>query len=132
MNHPQKRTKRKKGREPEPPAPMTLRDKAQIWAWIAGIFMIVGFAFHYFATRQQAATLDSEVHRWQSDYHLNDEQVRRIRAMEEGFHGKGDPFLRPAHTPGETRDHHRAMADVMNPEDGERFFKAQEGSAPSR
>ena len=49
--------------------------------------------------------------------------------MEQEFHGSGDPFLRPSHTQEETREHHRSIAGVMNPEDGERFYKAQEGSA---
>ena len=58
----------------------------------------------------------------------DEEQARRIRAIEEKFHGSGDPFTRPAHTQAETREHHRAMAAEMNPEDGRRFFRAQEGS----
>jgi hypothetical protein len=127
MHHPQKPGKRKKGKEPEPPPPMSLRDKLQIWAWIIGIFLIVAASVHFVSTRQQRADLDSLIERWRSNYHLNDEQARRIRAMEEDFHGRGNPFLRPAHTQAATRAHHRAMADAMNPEDGARFFKAQEG-----
>ena len=128
MNHPQKRKKPKKG-QPLERMPMPRRDKLQIWGWIVGVFLVFGVGFHLITTRNQATSLDNLVQRWRTDYHLNDEQARRIRAMEEEFHGNGDPFFRPAHTREETREHHRAMADVINPEDGERFYKAQEGSA---
>ncbi len=111
---------------------MALRDKLQIGAWIIGMFLILGGWFHIFATRQQTSSLDRMITRWRIDYHLSDEQARRIRAIEEQFHGNGNPFLRPAHTLEETREHHRAVAAKMNPEDGARFFKTQEGSVPSR
>ena len=128
MHHPEKPRKRKKGRALEPPRPTSLKDRLTIWAWIVGVLLVFGLGFHFLTTRHQQASLDAEVQRWRSDYHLNEGQARRIRAMEVEFHGNGNPFFRPAHTQGETREHHRAMAGVMNPEDGERFFKAQEGA----
>ena len=129
MNRPQKRKKPKKGQPLEQPVPMPLKDKPQICAWIAGFLLPVAAWFNFHTTRQQTDSLDRLVQRWRTDYHLNDDQARRIRAMEQEFHGSGDPFLRPSHTQEETREHHRAMAGVMNPDDGERFYKAQEGSA---
>jgi hypothetical protein len=107
---------------------MSLKDKLKIWAWIVGVFLIFAFLFHFVTTRHQRSSLDALFQRWRIDYHLNEEQARRVRAIEEKFHGSGDPFTRPAHTQTETREHHRAMAAEMNPEDGERFFRAQEGS----
>lgn len=132
MNHPQKRTKRKKGREPEPPAPMTLRDKLRIWGWLAGSGLVFLLYLHFISTRQQRIGIDEQIDRWRRDYHLTQEQAQRIRSIELKFHGSGDPLTRPAHTPGETRDHHRAMTDAMNPEDGELFLKSQESSATDR
>jgi hypothetical protein len=106
---------------------MALKEKLQIWAGIGGIFLILASGFHFFTTRQLRSGLDALVQRWRSDYHLNEEQARRIRAIEERFHGSGDPFTRSAHTAAENREHHRRMALEMNPEDGARFFRTQEG-----
>ena len=106
---------------------MSLKDRLQIWAWIIGVFLVFAFLFHFVTTRHQRSSLDALFQRWRIDYHLNEEQARRVRAIEEKFHGSGDPFTRPAHTQAETREHHRAMAAEMNPEDGRRFFRAQEG-----
>ena len=64
---------------------------------------------------------------WGGTYHLNDAQARRILELEFAFHGNGNFFTVPAHAPNATREHHRAMAAEMNPEDGKRFFEAQEG-----
>src|SRR6185436_12971965 len=100
--------------------------------WIGGILLVLLVGFHIGTTRQQRIGMDQLIDRWRHDYHLTDDQARRVRAMEESFHGSGDPFTRPAHTAAETREHHRGMAAIMNPEDGERFFKAQEGLTLSR
>jgi len=85
---------------------------------------IIVLALHVFGALQQARNLDHLIHRWRAEYHLTEEQARLIRAMEEDFHGRGDPFLQPAHSMDETREHHRRIAKIMNPEDGERFLKA--------
>ena len=106
---------------------MSLKDKVKIWAWICAFLLIFAAIFHLDATHQQKTRLDALLKRWRVNYHLNEEQLRRIRGMEEEFHGSGDPFFEPRHTRVETREHHRQMADVMNPDDGERFFRAQEG-----
>ena len=111
---------------------MSLKDKLHIWAWIAVVAVVFAGYFHFITTRQQRAGIDDQINRWRHDYHLTDEQACRIRAIELSFHGSGDPFFRPAHTAAETREHHRSIATQMNPEDGERFFKAQEGSGASR
>jgi hypothetical protein len=132
MHQPPKRKKRKKGREPESPAPMSLKDKLQIWAWLAGCGIVLLLYLHFVSTRQQRIGIDEQIDRWRRDFHLTEVQAQRIRDIEFQFHGSGNPLTRPAHTRDETREHHRAMAAVMNPEDGERFFKAQEGSGASR
>ena len=107
---------------------MSLKDKVQIWAWIGGFLLIFAVIFHFDTTHRQKTRLDELLQRWRVNYHLNQDQAQRIRGMEEEFHGSGDPFLEPRHTREETRAHHLRMAGVMNPDDGEHFFRAQEGA----
>ena len=102
MKHPQKRRKLRKG---QAPAPITLRDKLIIWAWLAGAFLILTVGFHVLTSRQQRIGLDKLTERWRHEYHLTDEPARRVRALEESFHGSGSPFTRPAHTQADTREH---------------------------
>jgi hypothetical protein len=111
---------------------MSLRDKPQIWAWIVAIFAIVLGCGHYYATTQTARHLDQTINRWRTDFHLSPEQAERVRAIERKFHGSGNPFLTPAHTAEEVRVHHQEVAAAMNPADGERFLKVQEGRKTHR
>jgi len=85
---------------------------------------------HILSTRQQSLDLDLLVDRWRQQYHLTDEQVRQIREIEMNFHGSGNPFTRPSHTRAEMREHHREISAHMNPEDGARYLRSQEGVDP--
>lgn len=111
---------------------MALKDKVQIVAWIFGCFAIVLGWGHFYTTTKTARHLDQTINRWRTDFHLNPEQAERVRAIERRFHGSGNPFTLPTHTPEEVRDHHLEVAAVMNPADGERFLKAQEGRKTHR
>ena len=106
---------------------MTRADKLKLWALFLGLAAVLFLVFHFATTAQQRSSLDGVVARWRHDYHLSEEQARRIRAIEEDFHGSGNPFFRPAHNAAETTEHHREMAAIMNPEDGARFFSIMEG-----
>lgn len=127
MHSLRKHKKRKKGQEPEPPPPMSLKAKLQMWAWIAGMVASTSIIFQCSHTWQERNHLDKVIDRWKRDYHLTEEQARRVRALEERFHGTGNPFTQPTHTPAETREHHALIAAEMSPEEGARFFRAQEG-----
>ena len=106
---------------------MSLAEKLRIWAWIIGVFLILAGSFHYLTARNQAASLDSLVERWKTDFHLTEDQARRLRRMEEEFHGDGDPFLRPGHNPAETSAHHAAMAEQISAEERQRFLRSVSG-----
>jgi hypothetical protein len=105
---------------------LTRSDKLKLAAWSA-VALLVFFGFiHLVGTRTQAAALDRRIERWRIDYHVDNEQAVGLRAIENGFHGSGNPFTLPAHTMDEVHEHHRALARVMNPEDGARFLAAQQ------
>lgn len=55
------------------------------------------------------------------EYHLDEDQIARIREMEWEFHGSGNPFTSPTHTAEEIRQHKLAISAVMSPEDAARF-----------
>jgi hypothetical protein len=107
--------------------PVTLWGKLQIWGWIGGIFFVVAMGVHFVTTREQRLHLDTQLRQWQSEYHLTEDQMRRIRVREMTFHGTGDPFFQPAHTWEEVRAHHRLVALEMELAEGRRFFRKQEG-----
>jgi hypothetical protein len=106
---------------------MSLKDKLQIWVWIVGVLAIV-LTFGIGAmTSKTAQHLDQTISRWRIDFHLSPEQAERVRAIERKFHGSGNPFTLPSHTAEDVHAHHLEVAAAMNPADGERFLKAQEG-----
>lgn len=111
---------------------MSLRDKLQIWASIVGVLALV-LTFGIGAMKSKTAQhLDQTINRWRTDFHLSHEQAERVRAIERRFHGSGNPFTLPTHTAEEVRVHHVEVAAVMNPADGERFLKVQEGRKTHR
>ncbi len=99
----------------------------QIYAWgFAAVAIFFGWV-HYYTTTKTTRQLDQTINRWRTSFHLSPEQAERVRSIERTFHGSGNPFTLPSHTAGEVRVHHQEVAAVMNPADGERFLKAQEG-----
>jgi hypothetical protein len=131
VQRPPKPKKLKKG-QPTAPSPMTWRDKLVIWASLIGCFAIVLGWGHFYTTTKTARHLDQTINRWRTDFHLSPEQAERVRTIERNFHGSGNPFLTPAHTAEEVRVHHQEVAAAMNPADGERFLKVQEGREKHR
>ncbi len=110
----------------------TRADTLKVWGYLISIGAAGFLFFHFATTSQQRSSLDDLVHRrWRLDYHLSEEQARKLRKMEEDFHGSGNPFFRPSHNAAETTEHHRQMAAVMSREDGERFFAVMEGKGHS-
>lgn len=106
---------------------MSRSDNLKLFAWAFGALAVIVGWFHFYSSIKTARHLDQTINRWRADYHLSHEQAERIRAIEEKFHGSGNPFFRQAHTPAERIAHHREMANVVGPEQGERFFAALEG-----
>ena len=128
----EKRNKGPKGSAEKSVARTLIPSQVKVVASLVCFVLLLGLLLHFFSVRKQAVELEELLSGWRHQYHLSDEQVRRIQAIELDFHGSGSPFTRPARSRMETREHHRLMAGVMNPEDGERFFRAQEGISLTR
>jgi hypothetical protein len=105
---------------------LTRSDKLKIAAFLAAAPLVLFGWIHLQGTRGQAAVFDRRIENWRTDYHLDDEQAGRLRVIENEFHGSGNPLIRPVHTAEKMREHHRALASAMNPEDGSRFLAAHE------
>ncbi|MEQ1862208.1 MAG: hypothetical protein ABMA13_20010 [Chthoniobacteraceae bacterium] len=106
---------------------MSRRDRWGLFAWVFGALVLILGWFHIYTTTRAARHLDRVINRWSAEFHLNSEQASRVRAIERNFHGSGNPFLLRSHSPEEMRAHHQEVADTMNPDDRERFLKAEEG-----
>lgn len=126
-SRPARRSKRKRD-QPEPVI-FGIADKLKLFGILGGVFLFMAVLINLAATRQQSQGMDKLMLRWQRDYHLSEEQVRRIRVVEEFFHGK-NPLFRSGHTTEQITEHHREIARYMNPEDGVRFLKHQNQQSP--
>ena len=104
-----------------------LRDKAMLIGVPVLLLAVPSLVMHFSSIRQQRASIAKTVEGWRAVYHINDEQVERIKQIEIGFHGNGSPFsIRPVHTKEGKRRHHQEISDLMAPEDGAHFMQAME------
>ena len=129
MKRPPKR-KRNLQVEPQEPTKFSHKDLLKTWGIILLIFGIVVGSIAVRVSYEKAAfakSLNSTIDGWRETYHLSDAQARRIREIEFAFHGTGNPLAVPAHPPYAAREHHRAMAAEMNPEDSAHFLRDQGG-----
>jgi hypothetical protein len=105
------------------PAVILLGDKLKVLsvAFVGGAIVI--WLFILSCIKQQSFALNKQLEKWKVSYHLTDEQMSQLRAIELSFHGNGNPFSDFAiHTAEETFKHHQYMSTLMSPEDGARFL----------
>ena len=91
---------------------------------VASVAVIVATAV--FESKIKHKHLEDDLKSLAARYHLNDEQLRETRYLEEQFHGSGNPFTRHAHTFEEEQEHLLKHSRAMSPEDGARFLAEQE------
>ena len=92
---------------------------------VASVAVIIGTAI-FESKIKHAKHLEDDLKSLAARYHLNDEQLRETRHLEEQFHGSGNPFTRRAHTFEEEQEHLLKHSRAMSPEDGARFLAEQE------
>ena len=120
--HKFKRGSRKEGTPASAVSPW--KERLVVAACLAGLMGVLALVGTVMGIGAQRQALDKQFAKWKKTYHLTDEQAARIRQMELDFHGNGNPFTsRDSGTPEENTAHHLEMSRVMNPEDGERFFR---------
>ena len=113
------------------PAPTKLskRDKAMLIGVPIVLLAVPALVLHFSAIHQQTASVTRTVTKWKTTYHINDEQVERIKQIELDFHGNGSPFsIKPARNKDEKHRHHEEISRLMSPEDGARFLQVMEKS----
>ena len=105
---------------------LSRRDKLQIVGIIVGA-AVVFFGGGIFSFKiKHAQYVEDDLKRFRARYHLSDEQLRQTRRLEEQFHGSGNPFTLPTHTPEEEHEHLLQHSRAMSPEDGARFLAERE------
>ena len=110
-----------------PSAKFTLSEKAFFIGFILLLFGVPAFFIHRRAIHDQTASISKTVLKWKNTYHINDEQVERIKQIELQFHGNGSPLSsKPTRTREEKYRHHQEISSLMAPEDGAQFMKAME------
>lgn len=97
---------------------------------LVAIFVIAG-SFVFRSELAERDSLNRTMRAWQAEYHLSEDQVARIRRIEEDFHGTGNPFTQPAHSIEQLLDHEPSISRVMNPEEAERFLVNRARTAKS-
>ncbi len=103
-------------------------DKWKIAVVVSAVF-IAAFGLTFFIIKHKHAQhIESRIARWRVTYHLDDDQVRKIRGMEAQFHPGWNPFYHPVHAPAEIYQHHLAISRVMTEEDAANFMKNEEGA----
>lgn len=106
---------------------ITRRDKQIILLWLGGLFILAAVSGHIITTQIASRNLEQVIKRWKTEYNLNSDQSELIKEIERRFHGGGNPYLQPTRGTQEVREHHQEIASLMNPADGQRFLRAQEG-----
>lgn len=100
------------------------KERLVVTACILGLMGVLALLGTVAGIGQQREALDKQLARWKAQYHLTDDQAARIRQIELGFHGNGNPFTsRDSGTAEEDAAHHLEIARVMDAEDGERFLR---------
>lgn len=93
---------------------------------LAGVVIL---PVHFAGTSRRDAVLERMMAQWRGRYHLNDDQIVRIKQIELDFHGSGSPFsIRPNYSKDEQHRHHEEISRQMSPDDGVRFMQAMERS----
>ena len=92
---------------------------------VASLAVIVGTTV-FESKIKHAKQVEDDLKNLAARYHLDDEQLRETRHLEEQFHGSGNPFTRPSHTFEEEQEHLLKHSRAMSPEDGARFLAEHE------
>jgi len=111
------------------PTALAPRDKALLIGVPILLLAIPALVLHFSSIHQQTTSISKTVTKWNTTYHINDEQAERIQQIEIDFHGNGSPFsIKPSRTRDEKHRHHEEISRLMSPEDGAHFMQAMERS----
>ncbi|GEP44431.1 hypothetical protein [Brevifollis gellanilyticus] len=111
------------------PAKLSFRDKCMVIGVPILLLAVPAIILHFSSIRQHARAISKTVEEWRTIYHLNAEQVERIKKLELDFHSSGSLLSStPTRTKDEIHRHHQEIGDIMSPEDGARFIEVMEKS----
>lgn len=119
---------RKKKAAPAP-TKLSLWDKAIVFGFLFLFLILPAIFLHIHSINLQTASISRTVQKWKTTYHIDDEEIERIKQIELNYHGNGSPFsIKPARTRDDKHRHHEEISRLMSPEDGAHFMKAGEKS----
>ncbi|MBK1817372.1 hypothetical protein JIN84_17260 [Luteolibacter yonseiensis] len=70
----------------------------------------------------QRQRISRRLESWRTELGLRDFQIRKLREIEYGFHGSGNPFSENEPSAEEIDIHEKQIASVMGPESGKRYL----------
>ena len=76
---------------------------------LCGALILVGYS----SVRRHREQIEGRIERWQTEYHLNDDEIRRLKELEYEFHGDGFSILFRGEPSSEKVDLHKADVDDM-------------------
>lgn len=104
-------------------------DKFKLVGYPALGLVGLSLLYHLTCIQNQKTLVSKTVERWQTTYHLDDEQAEQIKQIEMDFHGNGSLFsFRAIANAEEKRLHHEKISRLMSVKDGRRFLEVMEES----
>ncbi len=106
---------------------MTRGEKFQLAGAAIAVMAIFASITWYHLAKVERYDVESNVRYLAATYHLDESQARRLRTLEVEFHGRDKRFgfLVPGDGAGD--EHHRAISQLMSPEDASRFLETEAG-----
>lgn len=119
------RSQRAKEADAKPqPTVLSQKDKMTLMAFIGALILIPALFGVIAGWNRRQSRLEHRLAEWRTEYHLNDDQLGRIRAIEADFHGTNNWFFSEEQTAEQVMKHDEEISLTMNREDGERFLRA--------
>jgi hypothetical protein len=112
----------------EPKAVVFTRNDRLLTIALVSAMMIIALSLFIFEGRIAVThQLNKRMVQWKATYHLSEEQVTRIRAIEESFHGSGYMYdINHGFSREELHRHHLEISKVMSTEDAAKFLSSDD------
>lgn len=76
----------------------------------------------------QRERISRRLESWKADYGLHDDQMKKLREIEYGFHGSGNPFSEQEPSAAEIEIHDKQVVSAMGHEAGKRYLAKISGT----
>lgn len=110
-------------RRPVPPSVWSLRDKLSVVAG-AAVALLAFMSPVILKVVGQRGRISQRVEAWRAEFKLKEDQVRKLKEIEYGFHGSGNPFSKSTSpTNAEVAGHNQQVASAMGEDTGRLYIE---------